>query len=316
MKTLIAAGTVLFLFGCGAAEGTDAPEATEQGVSAAPALPPQPGLPGDYETRSANAKLSVLWNERILPSTYTARPEWAAVKPLKLLTEILSDSFKRTADERPATPKVVHALGSVVKVEYIADSGIPYTGLFKGGVGVGRFSLANDPNGAYVPGFALKLLADGQPSGNMVVMFSVDGQGENQDFFAGTFSNIVPDPGTFAGRFVSTIFSFVIPDPGKLGIASFAHHDRLGRVEAAPLAPAQVFFVPAPSVKAVPRASRQGVDLRVDLEAIPEGTTLYDVLASRNVGEAPTHLGKVLTTSSVVASQFADQNLFFKHEAP
>ena len=211
--------------------------------------------------------------------------------------------------------KLVHALGAVAKVEFLPDASTPYTGMFKGGVGVIRMSLAKDPGAdGFVPGVALKLMSDGIPSANMEVMLSIDGQGANFDFFANTFSNIIPDAVGFGSKIIVNIFSKVSATPGHLDVNGFAAQDRRGRAVSAPVAPAQVFFVPAASVRAVPRRNSPDVDFREDLAAIPDGSTLYDVYGAHAVGEAPSHIGTVITRSEVISSRFGDEGLFFKHE--
>jgi hypothetical protein len=235
----------------------------------------------------------------------------------KLTTTDLMVTVTRSSDEMPAgRPRVVHSIGSVVEVELLADRGTPYTGLFQGGVGVARLSLARDPgNNAFTPGIAIKLLADGQPSGNILAMLSIDGQGTNFDFFANTFSNVIPDAQGIGGKLVASIFSKVSSTPGHLDVGNFAMHDRTGRAAPNPVAPEQLFFVPAPSVRAVPRKNSPDVDFRLDLAVIPEGTTLYDVFAARTIGAQAQHIGTLITRSPVTTSRFGDESIFFKHEA-
>ena len=82
--------------------------------------------------------------------------------------------------------KLIHSVGVVGKVEFIAEPDTPYSGLFKGAdSALIRFSLAKKPDYSnksaskaydnYTPGLGLKFLIDGKPSANLVAMFGVNG---------------------------------------------------------------------------------------------------------------------------------------------
>ena len=46
--------------------------------------------------------------------------------------------------------------------------------------------------------------------------------------------------------------------------------------------------------------------------ALPEGTTLFNVLAMSAPGEAPVSIGALVTTGNFTTSRFGDEQLFFK----
>jgi hypothetical protein len=313
MKTIyLLAGALLLVGACVDSGGSDAESrGDEQNVTSAP-----PPLPADYEARSATQKLDTLWNERLVASKNAAPTPWTKISLFKLIALDLSVSLKHAADEMPAgRRKLVHERGSVAKIEFIADRDSPYTGMYKGGVGLARLSLAQDPGDKnFVPGLAIKLMVDGHPSENIITMLSIDGQGANFDFFANTFSNIIPDAVSTGGKIIAGIFAKGNPTPNHLDINAVGKRDRKGNEVARPESPEQLFFVPALSVKAVPRKSSPQVDFREDLANIPAGSTLYDVLASRVAGEAPVHIGKILTTSEMISARYGDEGLFFKHQ--
>jgi hypothetical protein len=80
--------------------------------------------------------------------------------------------------------KYIHTVGTVASVAFI-PSGVPhpFTGLFASGAkhGVLRLSTATevDPSSNVItPGFGLKLFRDGVPSGNLLAMPGLDGQGD------------------------------------------------------------------------------------------------------------------------------------------
>ncbi|OWA54873.1 hypothetical protein BV898_19265 [Hypsibius exemplaris] len=56
----------------------------------------------------------------------------------------------------------------------------------------------------------LKILIDEQRSQNLQVMWSVDGQGPNKNFFHNRFSNIIPPPTSFALKVLGKAFDKTI----------------------------------------------------------------------------------------------------------
>ena len=91
--------------------------------------------------------------------------------------------------------KLIHSVGVVATAEWRSGGDHGYTGVFTGSQHVIiRMSLATPPDPQQLkttPGIALKFLRDGVASGNMVAMFSVDGQ-ESWNFFKNNFTNHIP----------------------------------------------------------------------------------------------------------------------------
>jgi hypothetical protein len=277
---------------------------------------PEP-LPDDYESMRAEAKQEFMWNKRVLPSKYETPPPWGGVDAKALLMLDLSVSMDRSKDELPTgRKKLLHERGSVVKVEYIADATAPYSGLWKGAVGIARLSLAASPEGgaSFTPAIALKMFIDGKPSQNLQVMFSSDGQGQNFDFFGNTFTNILPQPQSTATKVAGLLFKKANPFPNAIGLDGFSKTDRAGVSVDRLRAPHKALFVPTPEVKAIKRASTSSVDFRTDLAKIPSGTVLYEVLADGFAQPEPVHIGKLVTRSAIIAARYGDEQLFFKHE--
>lgn len=108
----------------------------------------------------------------------------------------LGKSFSHVGDELPwGRGKVIHALGTVAPVTFRSSESHPFTGLFAGkeAVGLVRLSIAAPPTLAgFTPGMALKFFIDGGPSMNLQVMSSLEGQGQNYNFFLNSFSNSLP----------------------------------------------------------------------------------------------------------------------------
>ena len=121
-----------------------------------------------------------------------------------LLTQSNAPSVDYQGDTMPPgklyghRQRVIHSLGTIAKVELKpqATSSHPFTGIFEGAShGIIRLSLAGEISAikSFTPGFALKFLRDGLPSVNLVAMPSVDGQGDDYNFFAKEFcNNIAP----------------------------------------------------------------------------------------------------------------------------
>ena len=112
-----------------------------------------------------------------------------------------------------------------------------YTGIFASGAdhGLIRLSAAKEPDMSagtepkdalerFTPGFGLKFLRDGVPSGNMVAMYSVDGA-ETWSFFRMDFSNHVPDPESLALKVLSKKFATATPFIQYVGLSDIARFD-------------------------------------------------------------------------------------------
>ena len=147
-------------------------------------------LPTDYESLTKEEKLDLLWDQ-IDNSQWSELPAlnnqgWSSI--LKNLGALFSlkKSFDHTSDEVPSgRPKFIHTYGSVVKVSFVPEESVQFSGMCaKGAMGLARLSLAASPEAIdYTPGMAVKFLVDGQPSLNLHVMISLNGQGENWNFF-------------------------------------------------------------------------------------------------------------------------------------
>src|SRR6478735_3001742 len=119
------------LVACGNGASDDTGEGEQHVTASAPAPIP---LPQGYESRTAEEKLRIVWDERILPTQYTttlAPCPFGGFDLLKRLTAVdLEVSMSRTADEMPAgRQRLVHSVGSVVQIEFIPDASSPYTGM-------------------------------------------------------------------------------------------------------------------------------------------------------------------------------------------
>lgn len=225
---------------------------------------------------------------------------WDTLAALRI--RLLDKTFADASDVRPARTKIFHPFGSVATVAYEAVPGHPYTGLFASdGAGLARLSLATDAD-TYIPGIALKLFVQGRPSVNIHAIPSFEPQ-TSRDFFARSPSNVIPEPTAFAIKLFSKI-AVKVADPLRRPVDHVAAVNQDGSAVAAPRAPHQLFFRPAE----VHFPADSTADFRDLLATIPPGTVIYAVYAG------DVHIGNVRTTSRLVASEWGDRVLHFKHE--
>lgn len=91
-------------------------------------------------------------------------------------------------------------------MQFTAAEQSEYTGVFQGGSGFIRMSLAKDYSDSNItPGFSIKFMRDQQPSCNFVAMPSLDGQ-TSKNFFEGVFTNHPAYPTGFALQLLTKKF--------------------------------------------------------------------------------------------------------------
>ena len=283
-------------------------------------------LPTDYSTWSAQQKQDFLWNKRIIPSTYIQKPPLTKSDILGLIITRLKTKMDRLTDEAPENwKKAIHAHGSVAKIKLIAHTDCPFTGLFQGAdYGLIRASLTGDPaSGNFAPGLGVKFLVDGQDSGNFSALVSLEGQGENYNFLAHEFSNIVPVVNKLRPKLGNLIFRRVTRYPTKMSLKNLATIDQLGNRVEAPHYPEQIFLVPTTQIQF---AESPPHDFRDDLATIPSGTVLFDLYGVQptedenqvtdlaEYRQQAIQIGQIETTSKFVASDYGDRRLFFRHQ--
>ncbi len=279
-------------------------------------------LPKDYQSWDGRRKLDVLWDKRIVPSEWNTLPAldgpgWGGIVAQFKSLVSLGLSFDLVSDEMPeGRTKVIHPYGSVAKVEFQAEQGSPYTGIYQGAEGLARLSLAGNPKQiGYTPGVALKFLINGKPSVNLHVMQSVNGQGLDQNFFANEFSNIIPEAKGAALKLGQFLFSLVKRNPGELSVEHLALLNASGEKPGHPVAPAQLFFVPAAEAisKIKSDTARDFRNELGDVSKFAEGDVLYAVWAKKTSAEPRTLIGRLILRSRFVPSSYGDHSLFFQH---
>jgi hypothetical protein len=342
--------------GCGSPEGaSEEVESNEAAVVLTPGEPAEaPSFPAGYESWTARQKQAYVWSW-LAKSEYCGaagdetngdRPNdyWQCPSPLPtgggVLWSVetfirvarrhrLTTTFDRSSsDEMPGgRPKLIHAFGSVAKIEFALDPAPPpsnpwiapehrrpYTGLVAPGQvvsGIARLSLAG-LTPSFSPGIAVKLFVDGRESANFQAMFRIDGQGDDKNFFANAFSNEVPPPAGFAGQALDAVFKTVKRDSTFLPVTALGRYAVDGSEDPSPRSPRTLSLVPTPEVHQRISSSTTE-DFRIGLRWIPPGTALYDVYASDARNDRPVHIGTIRTASYLIASAHGDAELFFRH---
>jgi hypothetical protein len=290
-------------------------------------------LPRNYQSLSACEKQDILW-DKIEQTEHQELPmfsRFGALQLMKMGVQSMTKKAERNSDISPENwEKLLHKRGSVAQVEFQAEANHDYTGVFKGAeCALIRLSLTYRPTNKrdFAPGLALKFFRDAMPSANISALYRLEGQEKDYNFFANPLSNIVPIGNNAGLKLVNKIFKRVTDYPEQLGMLHLGHADEHGISERRPKTPRQIFFVPVleDSFSSAPH------DVRHDFHRIPEGTTLYKVYAvneelkhfdyseytsqdiERFVQNAQ-YIGKIVTKTRFISSEFGDQGLFFRHE--
>ena len=290
-------------------------------------------LPSSYELMKGTQKQEVLWEE-IEKSAYhesrlpTADPGLLSVGKL-FFCSYLWASFTHASDEMPVgRAKLIHTYGSVAQVELkINSENSRYSGIFKsGGVGLARLSLAKQ-SGSFTPGMALKIFVNGEPSVNFQVMYSLEGQGDDRNFFENKFSNVITLPTGFALRLLGGVFESAVKslssDPAErpesathlpLLEAAQINADGIFMATDSIVEPYQMIFTPNQEVKQL-LSSELDQDMRLGLARIPHESVLYSVSLKATAHAEEEVIGQLVLKSSFVASEYGDTQLFFQHQS-
>jgi hypothetical protein len=285
-------------------------------------------LPADYESWKAAQKQAFLWDTRILISEYDQLPLLRKIDVVGLFLTALRAKMDLHSDQAPRNwKKAIHAHASLAKIKFVPAPNTPFTGLFQGAdYGLLRCSVTGDPTDrGFAPGLAVKFLIDGKPSENFSALVSLTGQGNNYNFFANEFSNVVPVVNQFGPKLINFIFRRVSKYPTKLSLEDLSETDQHGQPQPEPRYPAQIFLVPNPAVQ-FPDSPPH--DFRDDLATIAPGTQLFSVYAVDALEEQGTSdglnqaesrqnaqwIGSIETTSEFVCSAYGDTQLFFRHQ--
>lgn len=298
-------------------------------------------LPENYQSYDGTIKQWLLW-QKIVASEYheEERPQdLTLVQKTAALAnmaraQFMANAFLFESDEAPLDRlgfKPFHSFGSVAKVRFIIYKKTQYTGLFErnllGVPGIARLSLAT-PSGDFTPGMGLKLLVDGQPSQNIMVMHSLDGQGSDTNFFANDFSNKVEQPKSLLLRsgqvlfekgraLINLLYKTGLQDQGKLKsslhlpIQHFSEVRANGSSVDQAKSPEIVIFRPKKSVANLISSTSQS-DFRDDLSRV-KPQVVYSVIVKETLTSTEEEIGVLVFESWPLASAYGDEVLFFQH---
>lgn len=303
-------------------------------------------LPDEFDTKSAEEKLAVLWG-KCWEGRVGYRPKYEswwnlaffrAARTLfeQRLREGLADApagpFLRPLDLTAPRIKVVHRVGAVAKARFVPKPS-PYAGLFSQTCeGLIRCSSSLYTKRYFIPGIALKFPISGQHSRNLVALVTLQGQGNNRNFFWGDMVTDVPPvkpaPNTkwffrkllFAAQKKIEKQSIQILEkegrgnrPGLLPLSPLSEVTQAGQRVSAPVTPTSLRMIPTNDV----RSQWDDDDTKHffhRLRGLREGTPLYEVVAKSASGEA--HIGTLFATSRFILSRVADEQLHFGHLFP
>ncbi len=279
-----------------------------------------------YNAQSAEQKLGTLWGQT-LASVYPAGalPSDGA-NPLELLAGLtpmfLKVSFLHNSDFMPeGRRKVIHTFGVTAQSEIQINPGSNYSGILSSGaIGLTRLSLAV-MGGSFTPGIAVKALIDGEPSVNFIAMYSLNGQGDDRNFFSNAFCTKIPEPrgivlklGALAFRNALRFVPNAPVNEGTLPLNEAASIRSDGTKEAYPITPSELCFEPKEEIRALYRTAYDHKDFREVLARIPADSAMYSIRV-RKAGETDWDtIGQLVFKTAPVASKFADENLFFVHQ--
>lgn len=273
-------------------------------------------LPAGYENLDGCSKQSLLWSKYIATSPYSTLPRvtgsWTTLMTKISSLLFLHETFDHFADIMPVgREKVIHSHGSTAAVELTNDATSPFSGIFAPGTacGLARISLAGSPTSlGFTPGMGLKIFVKGSPSVNFQVMNSLNGQGNDQNIFAKSFTNRLPAASGIVLNGLVLAIAVTGHDLTHLPIDSAAAVLRTdGRRENAPVELEQIAFSPVNATTFA--GSRQ--DFRVQLASLPAGTKIYQVFGLLN--NKWIKFASLKITSKFIASKFGDEQLFFRH---
>jgi len=285
------------------------------------------GIDGYSPSLSADQKRSMLWQQIQRTAYSNGLLPNKTPNLLKLLDcKSLLETFTASSDflpSRKGKEKAIHTYGATALVTFEVNPELKrWTGMYEtGGGGLLRFSLAK-AGLPYTPGIGLKLLVDGQESVDFQAMYSLNGQGENQNPFANDFRNIVDPPEGIALKGLGLVFKHsiravvaagLISSERELPISKAATVNTDGSTVQLPRYPYEITFVPNPELTKSLSAN-DPTDTRIKLQSISPGVVLYSVFGRESAASTGKFfIGVIKLESNFIASAFGDQELFFQH---
>ena len=246
-----------------------------------------------------------------------------------MFLEDMKDTFNTYSDAfLNGRKKLIHSVGTVHKVEFVAETNTPYTGIFRGARNcILRLSSATEPKESertrdaqqafknFKPGFGLKCLRNNMSSANIVGMVSLDGQ-PSWNFFENDMPNFCTgsedDELSFTGKKLLDKFSTASKHTSMVGLKEFAEYDENGKLTQNPKFPYRFILTPRPEIKSKFTSKWQDNYLN-QIVGLPTNIIIYDVYAMAAPKAIPTKIGHLQAIGKGITSEFGDKHLFFRH---
>lgn len=278
-----------------------------------------------FISKSSQSKMRYFWSNIVANTTSSP--------PADLLKHILSSVRTSFDNYRPEMPskrvKMIHTVGSVCQFDLDISSGSPFTGLLSPGLKTGLIRMggavdANSQGDGMTPGLGFKLPRSGRPDGDFVMLYSL-AFGDSWDFFKSNQSNHIATT-SGASLVLAKKFEDASQCPYQVGLSDLARYDQDGAESNPPKFPFKLLMVKGPTVQ-TGRKGETVAAVHSELDAIPIGTTLYNVYActrpsgneampSENLdacgGAVP--LGAIKTASKCTTSLYGDEKLHIRHQ--
>jgi len=277
-----------------------------------------------WEQLSASDKMSQLW--AALMNNKNANDWPSAFASTELFLESMNVTLETVSDDMPkqflglqTRPKLIHSVGPLSKAKWV-NLNSNYSGLFRGASNcIIRFSTAQKPDTSaalgFIPGFGIKCLRSGVPSGNFVAMYSLYGQ-SSFNFFKHDFTNHVPAPDTATISFLQVQllkrFADATPWPNMVALSDFAGFNEAGVREAQINFPFRLVFHPKTALHNM-FPDQNGANLNEMLATVKVGD-MYDVYAEPVPNAALVKIATITITTVPSASYFGDAGMFLKHQ--
>ncbi len=281
--------------------------------------------------RSAKDQADDVWSE-IIDSPYAFLPDFEAAA-LSENIKILCPHFNNQAFIHKGTtlakdhPKLLHKLGTSVRVAFRASPQSIFSGLFRSGAeyGILRLSLALPAkNGIIVPGFGLKFFVDDEEPLDILAMPSLKGQSE-ANLFARPYATMIEPPhwSEVGASIVNFSFSRGLKQAGFInGSTTALSTDHCASIQqdgikiAQVTAPYKLIFQPTIEAQHLLDGIEQGQNFRELLQDKGSDIVLFKVWGTISPEGQEFFIGDIYTTSTFTSSAFADRELFFKHPKP
>jgi hypothetical protein len=229
----------------------------------------------------------------------------------------LNNNDERNHVQGKFKPIHTNGISALISFKPLINDKNKYTGLYKSGFdGIIRLSRATSMDSIpYIYGFALKAFIDSNPSINFHAMYSLDGQGNDNNFFSNIFSTSIESPKSLLLKILSFFFNKSIPlisndsrerpvNEKIIPLIESASIQSDGKKVKNPIFPNKLLFVPKIKLE-----KENTDDFRVHiLNQVKNPNELYDVYDDGNL-----LIGKIELIEDFIASSHGDY-MHFQHQ--